>query len=192
MGHGPHALAPRQGMRRRGREAAAAAADLVQAVERMHNEWPASAPAGGAARTGRHPVWGASRGGNAQRAALLLALLRAEAERLAVRFPCGGGAPQSFDIGTCLFLHAQRRASGWHRTWTEPINVVSRSCCVLGNARLAAPRERRRACGAEPVTTRRRTSSGLLQVVGGQQAASEAAAGLAGDGAVLCRERARC
>lgn len=65
-------------------------ADFARAVERMP-EWPSAAPcaapakcAPGPAPAAPHPVWGAARGGNAERAALLQLLLRAEAQRLAV------------------------------------------------------------------------------------------------------------
>lgn len=79
-------------------------ADFERAVERMP-EWPSAAPcaapasyAPGPAPAAPHPVWGAARGGNAARAALLQLLLRAEAQRLAV---CLQHKPQALKV-TCF------------------------------------------------------------------------------------------
>ena len=85
-------------------------ADFARAVEHVP-EWPTAAPGAAAAgpdpspagfaapAASQHPVWGAARGGNAARTSLLLVLLRAEAERLAVRLVCPSPKVSHFSQG---------------------------------------------------------------------------------------------
>lgn len=102
-----------------GREAARAVADFARAVEHVP-DWPSATPRAAAAgpdpnpagfaapAASQHPVWGAARGGNAARASLLLVLLRAEAERLAVRLVCPSPKVSHFS-GAALLAGAGMR-----------------------------------------------------------------------------------